>query len=99
MQVFDYVTYHLWEIIEAVKISLLQPHNGEDTLVLKDRGPGAGDLSFSEKRHRAFGKCYTLHPEDWIRKLGINILEIKRYEPGKIKYFFSQKISSSAIPI
>lgn len=77
-KVFDDVTFGLWEILDSVKISLLQPQsNGEETLILKDQGESSSDLSFLEVRHRAFGKCYTLHPEEWIRQLGINIMEIK----------------------
>ncbi len=33
--------------------------------------------SFVEQRHRSFGRCYTLNPEERIRRLGVYYVRLK----------------------
>lgn len=65
-QTFDYLTWDLKEVINEVEITLT---NGTK---LNLNVQSSQDLSFSEKKHRSFGRCYSLHPEEWIRKAGID---------------------------
>lgn len=30
-----------------------------------------------EQRHRKFGRCYTFHPSEWLRRLGVYYTNMK----------------------
>ena len=68
-QLFNDATYSLEEIVKRIKVrTIFDDIHGTHTFEV--------DLNkiqdtITEQRHRAFGRCYTYHPEERMRKLGI----------------------------
>ena len=68
-QLFLEATYNLDEIAKKIQIRFIRSdENGTFQKVL--------DLFNSQKwiteqRHRKFGRCYTMHPDDFTKSLGI----------------------------
>lgn len=79
-QLFDLATLGIEEVFSHVYVRYFKadPETGsvgsEATLNL-----AAKPSSFTEQRHRFFGKCYSLHPEEDIRKLGVYYIKITLY--------------------
>jgi hypothetical protein len=62
-------------MVYEVRLNLMSPApDGQMVVVMGPDNPS--DLSFVEKRNRPFGRCYMMHPEFWIRKLGISSIEV-----------------------
>ncbi len=58
----------------------------------------------TEQRHRSFGKCYTVHPDQAIRQLGVYYIKMELYNLFKQNLFKEYLIStnfsiSSCIPV
>ena len=70
---FQNATYQLKEIVRKIYIRYIQADaNGKtNTLISLD---GTSE-SFKEQRHRGFGRCYTLHPDETIRNQGVYYLK------------------------
>ena len=73
---FYEVTHSLWELVEYVKLDLMQPLNGSTELVLTNGTENVAE-HFYEKRKRQFGLCHGLYPSKAVRDVGISRVEIK----------------------
>ena len=60
----------------SLRVNLIrqEPSGGKKFIMLDPRS--TSDASYVEKRHRPFGRCYMIHPEHWIRELGISSIEV-----------------------
>ena len=68
-KLFNNVTYEFNEMVKQIYVRFLRADKDG-----KNRIPHLEheiDNSIKEKRHRAFGKCYTFHPRKDIRDLGV----------------------------
>ena len=70
---FQNATYRLDEIVKKIYIRYIQANDKgkTNTLISVDRSSD----SFKEQRHRGFGRCYTLHPDELIRNQGVYYLK------------------------
>ena len=66
-------TSYMWM---ALRVNLIRPEpsGGKKFIMLDPKF--TSDASYVEKRHRPFGRCYMIHPEHWIRELGISSIEV-----------------------
>ena len=58
-----------------VLIYSLQPDTGKTNTDLDLSDPDSNP-SVQEQRHRGFGRCYTIHPAEKFRKLGLYYFKI-----------------------
>ena len=74
-QLFTKSTFALTEIIKRLKVrTIFSDNHGTysfeiDLIMAND--------SFTEQRHRLFGRCYTYHPEYKFRELGIYYMNME----------------------
>ena len=69
---FQQATYSLAEIVQRIYVRFITADsNGKTATEINLDGRSN---SFKEQRHRKFGRCYTLQPEKYIRKLGVYYL-------------------------
>ena len=74
-QLFTKSTFALTEIVKRLKVrTIFSDSHGTYSFEI--------DLnmaidSFTEQRHRLFGRCYTYHPEHKFRELGIYYMNIE----------------------
>ena len=75
-EVFLQVTWELRHLAESIRVNLIRPEpsGGKKFIMLDPKS--SSDASYVEKRHRPFGRCYMIHPEHWIRELGISSIEV-----------------------
>ena len=70
---FKQATYSLDEIVKRIYIRFIRASDdGKTNTGISVDGTSN---SFKEQRHRGFGRCYTLHPEENIRDLGVYYLK------------------------
>ncbi len=77
---FYHVTYDFWELVLEVEISLLGelPNTaGNRRVVLRMANTTREDLSYTDVRHRPFGRCYTMQPQSRLRERGISGIKVK----------------------
>ena len=68
-QLFRDATYNFTEITKKIYVRYIQADkNGKTNKVIDLEN---GSKSVKEQRHRGFGRCYTYHPEQSIRDLGV----------------------------
>ena len=73
---FEAITYDKLEMIKSWRIRLLkEKDNG--TMYVKMNLTEDNSEIFTEQRHRAFGKCYTLHPPKEVRDVGVYYYTLK----------------------
>ena len=65
---FD-ATYSLAEIVKHLKVRTIFADDHDSYTFVPDLNLTYD--SISEQRHRMFGRCYTYHPEKYIRDLGV----------------------------
>ncbi len=79
-ELFDQATASFGDLFETVYFRFFKAgRDGRFNVKYKDLGNSSISqrLWVREQRHRAFGKCYTLTPEPWMRRLGIYYLRLQ----------------------
>ena len=71
---FIAATYHLSELVNYVRIRMFAENDkGEFSVKLNL----SDTSSITEQRHRGFGRCWTIYPEENIRKYGVYYMKIE----------------------
>ena len=68
-QLFSDATYSLREIVKRIKIRTMFADQHDTYSFVVDLSKIQDTIT--EQRHRMFGRCYTFHPEERLRHLGI----------------------------
>ena len=66
---FKLATYNLTEIVEKIYVRFITAKDDGKTNVWLQLDEESH--SVKEQRHRGFGRCYTFHPEKYIRDLEV----------------------------
>lgn len=76
LELFNLATLKdVWGLVREVEFDLIRPNEKGETKVIQREG--SQSLSFTELRKRPFAKCYSLFPEENIRKYGVSRIELK----------------------
>ncbi len=76
-ELFDLATYRVDDIFGQIMIRFFR--TDADGAIYTFISTDSSDPSVEEQRHRKFGKCYTLHPEPSILKLGVYYVKLRLY--------------------
>ena len=71
---FAKATFKLSEIVKKLKIRTIGADNSKSYSFEVDLS--TANNSFTEQRHRKFGRCYSYYPEHHFRELGIYYITI-----------------------
>ena len=74
-QLFLEATYNLDEIAKKIQIRLIR--SDENGTFLKSLDLFNSQKWITEQRHRKFGRCYTMYPDDFTRSLGIYYIKFQ----------------------
>ena len=74
-QLFLEVTYNLDEIAKKIQIRFIR--SDENGTFLKSLDLFNSQKWITEQRHRKFGRCYTMYPDDFTRSLGIYYIKFQ----------------------
>ena len=74
-QLFLEATYNLDEIAKKIQIRLIR--SDENGTFLKSLDLFNSQKWITEQRHRKFGRCYTMYPDDFTRSLGIYYIKLQ----------------------
>jgi len=87
MELFQLATNRFDELLKRFYIRFFEenPATGKANTDL-DLSDPESDPSVQEQRHRSFGRCYTIHPAEEFRKLGLYYFKIYFHKDVKV-YF------------
>ena len=74
-QLFLEATYNLDEIAKKIQIRLIR--SDENGTFLKSLDLFNSQKWITEQRHRKFGRCYTMYPDNFTRSLGIYYIKFQ----------------------
>ena len=73
--IFQELVYSFWEVVKSVEIGYLTPDADGRISRLVTKADPAG-LNITQQLHRAFGACYTIDFQQWVKQLGVYYVTI-----------------------
>ena len=71
---FKIATYSVQDLVKRILVRFIRANEHGETREDVDLKNTLD--SFKEKRHRSFGRCYTLYPKKSIRDLGVYYMRL-----------------------